>query len=169
MSEPVVVASGPPAEPATWWRRIASIIYESLLILAIVFIATVLFPGAATGRLGGVARYVLFAYLLGIVGLYLTWSWTRGQTLAMKAWRLAIVDARGQPIDWARAVRRYLGALALVAPMLASGVWLREHRDSVVGWLLLAPGLLTLVWPLWDRERRALYDLIAGTRLVRLL
>jgi uncharacterized RDD family membrane protein YckC len=156
----------PSAEPAGWRRRIASIVYESILILAIVFIATAIFPGAATGRLPTATRVVLFIYLISLVGLYLTWSWTRGHTLAMKAWRLSVVDNAGRPLRWARALARYLAALALIGTMIFALLWVREHRTAWLAWALIAPGLLALAWPLWDSRRRALYDLAAGTQLI---
>lgn len=33
-------------------------------------------------------------------------------------------------------------------------------------WLLLVPGLLDVLWPLWDGKRQTLHDKIAGTVVV---
>lgn len=157
-----------PAEPAGLARRIASMVYEALLVTALVLFAALLFPGAATSSLGGPARHALFVYLALVVAIYFVWLWTRGQTLAMRAWRLRIVGANDRPPTWQRALLRYLLALALIGPMLAAALWLREHSRSPIAWALLVPGLLALAWPLWDRQRRTLYDRLAGTRLIRL-
>lgn len=155
------------AELARPPRRLASLVYESLLVAALVFLATLLFPGAATGNLSGPARYGLFVYLVVVTGGYFVGFWSRGQTLAMRAWRLRLVGADGLPPRWPRALVRYLAALVLVAPGLGGALWLREHPGSVIAWTLLAVLAVTLASPLWDAERRALYDRIAGTLLVR--
>jgi len=157
-----------PASPATWFQRLASIVYETLLVVAIVFIAALLFPGAVSDRLSGVARHALAGYVIVVVAGYFVWFWSRGQTLAMRAWRLRVVDAGGHFPTPARALARYAAGLVLIIPGCGGALWLREHPDAWPTWGLVAVAAITLAWPLWDRQRRALYDVIAGTRLVRL-
>lgn len=125
--------------------------------------------GSNDGRLPGPARHLLFAYLTVVVGAYFVWSWRSGQTLAMKAWRLRVTDAAGRDLGAARALARYVAAAALVVPGLIGGLWLREHHEAVWAWIAVAPAALGIAWPLWDRDKRALYDVIAGTRLLRIL
>ena len=82
-----------------------------------------------------------------IFGIYFTWFWARGQTLAMKTWDIALVDTRGQPVTQARALLRYLLSwfwllppLAAIAPFGLSG---GESFVIVTGWVL--------VWALLSR------------------
>ena len=126
-------------------RRLASILYESLLAFAVVFFAGLLFHGAASGRLSGLIRGLFQIYLVVILGLYFVWCWHRGgQTLPMKAWKLQLVSADGGPVSVRRAALRYL--LACLSVGLAG---------------------TGLVWAVFDRDRQFLHDRLAGTRIVR--
>jgi len=126
-------------------RRLASLLYESLLGFAIVFFAGLLFYGAASGRLSGLIRSLFQIYLIVILGLYFVWCWHRGgQTLPMKTWKLRLVSTDGGPISVRRAALRYL--LACLSLGLAG---------------------TGLAWAAFDRDRQFLHDRLAGTRIVR--
>jgi len=126
-------------------RRLASLLYESLLAFAIAFLAGLLFYGAASERLAGLIRSFFQIYLVVILGLYFVWCWYRGgQTLPMKAWKLRLVSADGGPVSVRRAALRYL--LACLSVGLAG---------------------TGLVWAVFDRDRQFLHDRLAGTRIVR--
>lgn len=128
-------------------RRLASGLYEALILLALVFIATLPFSYLFGDATHGWKRHLLQAWVLLVVGAYFTWFWTRGgQTLPMKTWRLRLVAADGGPVALPRALRRY--ALA--------GVGL-----AVLG--------LGFLWALVDRDRQFLHDRLAGTLLVEAL
>jgi uncharacterized RDD family membrane protein YckC len=151
---------------ARFWRRIAAMIYEAVVVAAVLFIASLLFHGAATGRLVGASRLAFQIYLATVLGLYFVWFWHRGQTLPMRAWRLRLVAREGGPVTPLRALARYLVAAAAIGSSFAAGLYLREHPDVAAAWAVLVPGPLSVVWALADRDRQALYDRIAGTRLV---
>ena len=126
-------------------RRLASLLYESLLAFAIAFFAGLVFYGAASGRLSGLARSAFQIYLIVILGLYFVWCWHRGgQTLPMKTWKLRLVSADGRPISVRRAAMRYLFACLSIG--------------------LAGAGL---AWAAIDRDRQFLHDRLAGTRIVR--
>lgn len=128
-------------------RRLASMLYESMLllgVLALVFLVPYLILGVGFN----IAPPGWFAWLhiFVVLGLYFVWYWRRsGQTLAMQTWRLKVVDAEGRNITSARAWLRY----ALAWPSV----------------LLCGIGLL---WALVDRDRQFLHDRLAGTRVVLL-
>lgn len=125
-------------------RRIASMVYESLLLAAVLFIAAFVYILFRNPRApGGMIFFQL--YLLLVIGAYFLWFWTHGgRTLAMKTWRLRLVRADGGPVGLARGALRLLVASAGVA---CFGIG--------------------IVWAFWDPERQFLHDRIAGTRLVR--
>lgn len=126
-------------------RRLASLLYESLLVFAIAFFAGLLFYAAASGRLAGSTRSLFQIYLILIFGLYFVWCWHRGgQTLPMKTWKLRLVSTDGGPLSVRRAVIRYL--LACLSVGLAGA---------------------GLAWAAFDRDRQFLHDRLAGTRIVR--
>ena len=142
-------------------------IYEVLVVLAILFIATLIFRGAAVERLTGVARTILQIYLFTVLGIYFVWFWTRGQTLPMKAWRLRLIRRDGSAVSAARALVRYVVAAISIGTSFAAALYLREHPDSLSAWLALTPGVLSVGWALADPDRQCLYDRIAGTRLIQ--
>ena len=114
-------------------------LYESLLLFAVAFFAAWLFFFASGGRdaTSGSARYLLQAFILAFFAAYFLWCWLRGgQTLAMKAWKIKLVDVTPN-----RALLRLLLAM------------------------LFVPTGLSIVWSLFDRERQFLHDRLAGTRL----
>lgn len=153
-------------------RRMASWLYEGMLIFGVVFVAGCvyfivggLFGTSSPNRSIKVDDPVLQAFLFMVLGIYFVWLWAKGQTLAMKTWDIAIVDRVGQPITQVRALLRYvlswlwfLPALAAVAPFKLSGA---ESVVIVVGWVA--------VWAILSRfhpQQQFCHDALAGTRLV---
>jgi uncharacterized RDD family membrane protein YckC len=157
----------PPRTEASRIRRLAAMVYEGLVVTAILLIASFPFAGASTARLEGLTRHLFQAYLFLVLGLYFVWCWRRGgQTLPMKAWKLRVVDAHGHPLATTRATLRYaLAALALGSSAVGTIVLLRHPRE-LAAWLALAPGLVTLLWSAVDRDRQFLHDRLAGTRII---
>jgi uncharacterized RDD family membrane protein YckC len=125
-------------------RRLASALYDALLITALVFIATWPFIAFVGDSTHGWRRHLLQGWIVLVAGAYFVWFWTRGgQTLPMKTWGIRLVTADGRTPGTARAIHRY--ALALLG--------------------LAAVGL-GFAWALIDPERQFLHDRLAGTALV---
>jgi uncharacterized RDD family membrane protein YckC len=147
-------------------RRMACWLYEGVLLFAVVFIAGWLFSTLGQMRDAMDARRPLLqGFLFLVFGIYFTWFWSRGQTLAMKTWHIRIVDRAGQPISQARGLLRYLLSwvwflppLAALAPYRLSG---GEVAVLTIGWVLVW-GLLSRFHP----QRQFLHDALAGTRMV---
>jgi uncharacterized RDD family membrane protein YckC len=126
-------------------RRLASMLYEAVLLFAIAFLATWLFQFAAgTLRIEGWRMHLLQLFLLAVFAAYFLWCWLRGgQTLAMKTWRIRLVAQAGHGRLPARAaLLRFLYAL------------------------LLVPTLIGIVWAYVDRDRQFLHDRLAGSLLL---
>jgi uncharacterized RDD family membrane protein YckC len=147
-------------------RRMACWVYEGMLLFAVVFVAGWLFSTLGQVRDAMDARRPLLqAFLFVIFGIYFTWFWAKGQTLAMKTWNIRVVDTHGRPLTQGRALLRYLcswlwflPALAALAPLKLSGA---ENAVLVVGWVT--------VWAVLSRfhpQRQFWHDALAGTRLV---
>jgi uncharacterized RDD family membrane protein YckC len=125
-------------------RRLASGLYEALIVLALVFIATLPFSYLFGDATHGWKRHLLQAWVLAVTAAYFTWFWTRGgQTLPMKTWRLRLVAADGGPVATPRALSRFVIAL--------------------LGFAALGLGFL---WAFVDRDRQFLHDRLSGTLLV---
>jgi uncharacterized RDD family membrane protein YckC len=125
-------------------RRMASALYDLLLVAALVLIATFPFLAFFGDATHGWRRHVLQAWVIFVAGAYFVWFWTRGgQTLPMKTWHIRLVRRDGEPVGTARAIHRY--AIAILG-FLAAG--------------------LGFAWALFDRDRQFLHDRLAGTALV---
>lgn len=125
-------------------RRMGGVLYEALAVIALWMLAaaiiTALFGSAAAPG----ARLLLQLLAAAIISAYFVWCWSHGgQTLAMKTWRMRVVDASGQPLTASQALRRYLLACAGIA---AGGIGL---------W-----------WALLDRDGAFLHDRLGDTRLI---
>jgi uncharacterized RDD family membrane protein YckC len=122
--------------PAGLLRRLMAMIYDGLLVLAIVLTTTglanlfaprpTLAPDATTASLEGmqtVTGPLLSSALFIEVFIFFAFFWVRyGRTLGMQAWRLRVQDAEGQNITLLAALKRYLVAYpSLLA--LGLGYW----------------------------------------------
>lgn len=133
------------ATPPAIARRLASMFYEVLLLLGVLLVAFIL-PHILLGILASrqAAPAVVQVHFFLVLLAYFVWFWLHGgQTLAMKTWKLRIVNTEGERIRPLQAVLRYLAAWPSI--------------------LFLGAGLL---WALFDRDRQFLHDRIAGTRIV---
>ena len=148
-------------------RRLAALVYESVLLFGVVFIAGYLFGTLTQQRNGLTHHNLLTLWVALVVGAYFVWCWTRGgQTLPMKTWRLRLVAAgTGRPPGVARAAARYLAAWLWFLPPLALHPLLHLSVPATLG--------LTATWfALWaaaarlDPARQFLHDRLAGTRIV---
>jgi uncharacterized RDD family membrane protein YckC len=100
-----------------------------------------------------------------VFGIYFTWFWARGQTLAMKTWHIRVVDRHGRALSQGHALLRYLLSWLWFLPPLAIAGAL-DASGAEVGLLTLG---WVLVWALLSRfhsQRQFLHDALAGTRLV---
>jgi len=165
MNDPTTATPGQPMQVPGLARRMSCWLYEGMLLFGVVFIAGYLFSALSQTRHALDNRPGLQAFLFLVLGIYFTWFWHRGQTLAMKTWHIRVVDTQGRPITQARALVRYLASWLWFAPPLA------------LTWPLQLPALevavLTLgwvaVWALLSRfhpGRQFWHDALAGTRLV---
>ncbi|MEX1995141.1 MAG: RDD family protein [Steroidobacteraceae bacterium] len=163
--------------PAGLIRRLAALFYDTLLIVALLFIVTfAMLPltggeailNSTQGTLGH-----LYHALLVLAGFaYFGFSWTHGgQTLGMKAWRMRLATTAGSAPNWADALVRFTIGLSL-ALLAALGLWYL----SGPGWsirdfaalLMLLPALANLAWIRFDECGRSLQDLAGGLVVRRL-
>ncbi len=125
-------------------RYLAAMLYDALLLIAILFCATVplLFITGGTAIRTGHPGYNL--YLFSIAFVYFTWFWTRiGQTPGMRCWRVRIQNKNDALPDWRQAGYRFLSA--------------------TVG---LIAGGLGFLWAFIDSEHRTIHDRCSDTTLM---
>lgn len=145
--------------PAPLWRRLLALAYELLAVLAIVMVTVMVSVLVAHGHLDNQSWWYR-AVLLLVVEAYFVISWMRGgQSLGMRAWRLYLrTDAGGTP-ELGRAILRFA---ILASPLLLLA--LTPVAGPVAGMTApLVAWALDLAVAAFDRRRRALHDILAGT------
>jgi len=159
-------------------RRVASMLYEGILLFGVVFIPAYLFSALLQFKGGpdSPLRHLFQLYMFGAIGLYFTWCWTRsGQTLPMKTWKFRLLDLEGGRVKTLRAWLRYtlvwigplLGVLVYKAAVELGGYG--SARFSTTGFLVCLPFLLlNWLWAWFDRDRQFLHDRLARTRLANI-
>jgi uncharacterized RDD family membrane protein YckC len=125
-------------------RRLASMLYDGLLLMAVLFVAAFLFIGVTHDAQSPGLRFLFQVYLLAITAAYLIWFWLHGgQTLAMKTWRLRLISRQGSPVTLRQAALRF-----------------------ILAFLGLPLGGIGILWAFFDRDRQFLHDRLAGTEIV---
>lgn len=136
----------PEHRPARLWRRAAALFYDSLFVVAVLMLATlILLPlnhGQALPQTGPLA-WAYKLYLVGWMAAYFSLFWCRGgQTPGMKVWHIRVM----MPAPCLRrAILRFLGG-GLSVVLFGIPFWLA----------------------LTDRDKRSLIDRIIGSRVVQL-
>ena len=146
-------------------RRMACWLYEGMLMFGVVFIAGYLFSTLTQTRHGLDNRHALQAFLFLVFGIYFTWFWAKGQTLAMKTWHIRVVDRHGRPLTQARALWRYVLSWTWWLPPLAT----RALFDLPAGEVMVLALGWVAIWTVLARfhpQRQFWHDAWAGTRLV---
>lgn len=125
------------------FRHLAIIIYDSLLLLALLFLATALILPFNKGEAYASNQYFFPLFLLTVSFIFYGWFWTHGgQTLGMRAWKIKILTFDKQPITWKHAFKRFIMAL--------------------FSWLFFGVGFL---WQLIDKQRYTWHDRFSKTGL----
>jgi uncharacterized RDD family membrane protein YckC len=164
---------GVPGDPAGWGRRAAAAVIDALVTVApavaLALLAIAVVPGApfSEGILGLLATTLavvlgitlLALVLLATALLYAPLTMRRGgprngQTWGKQAMSIRVARPGGAPQTFASAAFR-----EVVVKLLLFGA------ASLL--LLLVPTLLDCLWPLWEREKRALHDMLADSRVVQ--
>ena len=116
---------------AGFWRRFASLVYDTLAIIAFAMLTVVLYLFAIQGLISldvialngaeDVSARIQDSLLLSgirssllvLVGLvFFGYFWTKsGQTIGMRAWRLKVQTHQGNLISWPQAIIRSISAL----------------------------------------------------------
>ncbi|WP_397532313.1 RDD family protein [Roseateles sp.] len=153
--------------PAGIARRMAAFFYEGMLLFGVVFTGGFVYSAATQQRHALQGQFGLQVFLFCLLGLYFAWFWSHGgQTLAMKAWHLRVLDAQGRPLRPLRAVMRYLLSWLWFLPALLSVYTLGVHGTGPI-FGSLAAGVIAYAGLSWLHPRRQfLHDAVCGTELV---
>ncbi len=126
-------------------RRMAAMLYDTLLIVACLFLATIPFIAARGGEPVEVEENLAYqAVLIVVIYTFFVGFWTRsGRTLGMQSWGLQLETLDGKRLSIAAATIRFFAAI-----------------------LSLAALGLGFFWQLWDSEKLTWHDRLSKSRLV---
>lgn len=159
--------AAPNAEAPGIFRRLAAFCYEGVLLFGVLMVSGLIYSGLTQQRHALQGKHGLQAFLFLVLLIYFSWFWSRGgQTVAMRAWHIRLVDNQGGPVGQARAIVRYLLAWMWFLPAL-----LASHLAGLQGgWPLfgaLLAGVLSYAGlALLRPDRQFWHDVLCGTRLV---
>lgn len=145
----------------------AAFIYEGVLLFGVVMIAGYLYSSLTQMRHALQGTVGLQAFLFVVLGIYFVWFWSRsGQTVAMKAWHIRLVDPAGRPVSQPRALGRYLLSWLWFLPALAA-VHFAGLKSTGAIFGSLAAGVLAYAALAWlHPQRQFWHDAVCGTRLI---
>jgi len=125
-------------------RRLAAILYDSLLLLAILFIASAIWLIPTGGEAPKGQNPLLTIFLLLVSFGFFAWFWSHGgQTLGMRAWRIRLQNRNPGPVSLWQLMLRFI--------------------ISIISWLAFGLGFL---WSLIDKEKLTWHDRYSMTELV---
>jgi uncharacterized RDD family membrane protein YckC len=123
------------------FKRIASLFYECVLLIAIFSVVTFVFVYFFGDATQAPKRYFLQLLLWLSGGAYFLFCWVKsGQTLAMQTWHIRLVNQAGLPVSFEQACKRYVLATVFFGA--------------------------SFLWALFDREGLFLHDRLTGSRLI---
>lgn len=130
---------------AGFLRRIGAMLYDALLVGALLFLATIPFIAVRGGEPVERGDNLIYQVtLVVVVYAFFVGFWSGpGRTLGMQSWRLQLENDEGEVPSIAQASLRFLA--------------------SLLSWLPLGLGFL---WQLWDHEKLTWHDRISHTRIV---
>lgn len=159
---------GAPGQTPGLRRRLACFLYEGVLLFGVVMVAGLLYSALTNQRHALIGQRGMQLWLFLVLGAYFVGFWTRqGQTLAMRTWRLRLVDIHGAPVSAWRATARYLLSWLWFLPALAS-LGLADLRSGAATALVVLAGVLAYAaLARLHPSRQFLHDVLCGTRVVR--
>lgn len=156
-------------QPPGYWRRLAALLYEGVLLFGVVMLGGFLYALITQQRHALQGRSGLQVFVFLLFWLYFVWFWTHGgQTVVSRTWRLKVTTATGARLGWLRASARYLLGWLWCLPALLVSQLLGLHGTAAIFSLLTAGMLMYAALAHVLPERQALHDLICGTRVITL-
>ncbi len=126
-----------------FFRLLGVILYDLLLLIAVLFVATAIVLPFNAGKAFTGQQYFFPFYLLLVSFIFYGWFWTHGgQTLGLRAWKVKVLTTDRKPINWKQALIRFTA--------------------SIFSWSFLGLGFL---WVLVDKNQQSWHDHLSKTAL----
>lgn len=149
---------------ASWWRRAAAILIDTTVVVGIaitvrIMLARLLFDESVASLNGSYGLQLATAMLAAAIYYPILMWRTNGKTFGKMLFRIRVMSTDARVMS---------PSLAIVREVII--------QVGVIGGLASLPGpirvagfvcaLLDYLWPLWDAEKRALHDMMVGTRVI---
>jgi uncharacterized RDD family membrane protein YckC len=144
--------------PAPLIRRLTAMLYDSLIVIALMMITTGIYKVIQASILGADKLReltesgkmdtdpLLSSILFIVLYLFFAYFWTRtGQTLGMQVWHIRVQSQSGVSISWSQALLRFMMA-----------------------WVSILAFGLGYLWVLIDKKKRSWHDIFSMTEVVRI-
>ena len=157
--------------------RLIAMLYDGMLILAMLFFVQMLLIVLGTKLLGlagtdmkQAATLPLWyrnivqipAFVIILVGFYGVFWRKAGQTLGMQTWRLKTMNRDGSLLSWRQSMMRILAACLL--PVVCGMLGYLIHQSVGALYFSMFIGLLFNYWFAWvNKQGLALHDLLSNT------
>ena len=127
----------PNAEPAGAIRRLFAMLYDAVLILAVLIVGTFLFLPLTGGEaVDGGIRFAFQAYLVLLAAGFYGFFWMRGgQTLGLRTWRLRLLRADGGELELADVGKRLVAGVVTLGPLALVSIPFHPRRLSLTDML----------------------------------
>lgn len=167
---------------ASPWLRLIAIVYDGMLILALLFlvgailvvIGTLLTMEAGTTAQEAQSLPIWYqslvmspAFVLTLVGFYGVFWRRAGQTLGMQTWRLKTVDDQGRLLSWRLVFRRILAACIWPVFLGAVGFVVQGSRGAML-WSAFFGFLMNYGFCWLNQRGLAVHDLLSGTMTLKM-
>ncbi len=131
-------------KPASLLRRLGSMLYDFLLVFALMCLGTIPFLIIGKGEAVPSGTLPHQMTLLAIAYAFFVGFWSRsGRTLGMQSWGLQLQQENGELPTWQQSSLRFTAAIISWVP-LGLGFW----------------------WQLWDKDSLTWHDRLSKTRLI---
>ena len=127
------------------FRRLASIFYDGVLVVAIVIITSLPFYSFNVEE-SFLLKLTIQLYFYLIIQYFFVWFWVNSTaTLGMKSWKIKIVDINGNNISYKKAIVRFNASILSI---------------SIFG--------LGFLISLFRKDKKCLHDIISRTQLIKI-
>tara|TARA_B100001287_G_scaffold89300_1_gene74830 strand:- start:6 stop:407 length:402 start_codon:yes stop_codon:yes gene_type:complete len=127
------------------FRRLASIFYDGVLVVAIVIITSLPFYSFNVEE-SFLLKLTMQLYFYLIIQYFFVWFWVNSTaTLGMKSWKIKIVDINGNNISYKKAIVRFNASILSI---------------SIFG--------LGFLISLFRKDKKCLHDIISRTQLIKI-
>jgi len=116
------------------FRHLIVIIYDLLLLLACLLLATFVIVALNRGEAIGQGNPFFIAYLIGVSFAFYGWFWTHGgQTLGMRTWKVTLYSQHHQAANWQQALLRFTVSILAWLPF-GFGIWWQYLNKDNQSW-----------------------------------